>query len=389
MNLTERKVLILLGSGISLGSGLPNVRELTNDILNGSFIFSSDQKFYPESFGILPSLGEERVAKNTQRFLQLLKTYSDRYYAIRTGQESHYEDIYYLAKQLADDQTDNIQNPAIDGFIRDVREQAEPLFRGIYALERARYQQMADRSCALIESVLAHRLQLPKEIKGLDLLTTLALNNEIVQLDVTTLNHDTLVETHLGRSGCEIQDGFSKIDGDLQIFDPAEFDYPKRIRLLKLHGSIDWYRFYLDKKSQMAKVSHGDIYHAKDKNGKLINLDGPNFLAGTFNKILDYGSGIFGEQFFRFHQFLKEHDRLIISGYGFGDKAINTHLWDWLCEKSNRKMIVLHEDPKSLFLHARASFSNVYDRLKEIDQIVIIEKWMSNASFDTDISHLL
>ena len=78
-------------------------------------------------------------------------------------------------------------------------------------------------------------------------------------------------------------------------------------------------------------------------------LDRPLFLAGTFNKISGYLNHVFLELHYRFHRTLAESSRLVVCGYGFGDKGINNRIADWMCpssESTKRKMIVI--DPKSL-----------------------------------------
>lgn len=65
--------------------------------------------------------------------------------------------------------------------------------------------------------------------------------------------------------------------------------------------------------------------------------------------MFSYLNHVFLELHYRFHRALGETTRLIVSGYGFGDKGINNRVIDWMCSPSSnsaRKMILI--DPRSL-----------------------------------------
>ncbi len=76
-------ILLLLGSGVSMPSGLPDSATLTNAILMGRFYQHTDQSFYP----IMPAIPTPRfgleIAETTQGFLRMLHAYAERYYAFR------------------------------------------------------------------------------------------------------------------------------------------------------------------------------------------------------------------------------------------------------------------------------------------------------------------
>lgn len=388
MAFTPASLLVLLGSGVSRASKLDGVRELTDRVLTTPLVFIGN-RFVAASPGVVPMPGHEHVAAHTQCFLRLLKAYADRYYSVRTGQESNYEDVFYLARQIGDDRLGDIDNPAVDGFIREVRAQAEPLLQELREVFTAdRYQTLARRACRLIEYVVASRLQTPGKIEGFDFIGELAADRALARLDLVTLNHDLIAETFLRSKGHVVVDGFDDGAGeDIRRFDPPRFDGTDRIRLLKLHGSINWYDYRQKDGSDLFAIpTNGDADHAKDSSGKLLGVpDGPLFLAGTINKILDYGSGIFAEQFYRFHQFLKLHDTILISGYGFNDKGINGRLWDWMFERPTRRMVILHEQPQVLLASARGSFRNAHRAFEGTGRLILIERWMQNTVWCRDV----
>lgn len=70
----------------------------------------------------------------------------------------------------------------------------------------------------------------------------------------------------------------------------------------------------------------GDPCHTKTSDGDWQDaIDGrPILLIGTFNKISEYTRGMFRDLHRRFRSMLRELDQLVVCGYGFGDKGINS-----------------------------------------------------------------
>jgi hypothetical protein len=358
-------------------------------MLDSKWVYHEDHRFYPDGGGIVALPGNGIVAPRVQAFLRLLKAYADRYYSIRKGHESHYEDIFYLARQIDDDETDNLDNPAIDGFVREVRSQASRLLENanVFGRPEERYGRLAQLACGLIVNVVESRLATPPVVVGLDLLRELAIDHDITCLNVVTLNHDLVVEKYLGDHGLDYVDGFGPDVGGLRRFSPNLFDAPARIRLLKPHGSVNWHCYSRAEGENLFAIPIGATPERVVDPGDVAwgRIDGPLFLAGTNNKIYDYGVGIFAEQFDRFHRFLSQHDTIIVSGYGFGDKGINGRFWDWLFGDLSRKLIILHRDPEELRLGARESFSKMLNTFGREGRLIVVPKWMQQTSLDPDL----
>ncbi|MDB6019239.1 MAG: hypothetical protein JWR19_3728 [Pedosphaera sp.] len=380
------KLMLFLGSGVSKPSGLPCVGEITDALLNDPWVRHTNGVFYPAN-GVTAGLKE--ITPTLQRFLKLLKSYADGYSALRNGQESNYEDLFYLARQLADDSRGTIYNPAILGFVNEVRARTEALVDQLGDLgTEDRFLGMAWRAEELIECVVRHKLFNVKEIKGLELIVALALESTVTQLDIFTLNHDLLVERLLREKGIHFTDGFGPQNGEIRHFEPATFKASGKVRLFKLHGSIDWFRFRTgtgtDEKTFVAKPDSGNPSYCKDQDGKRIsNLDEiPTFLAGTYNKLTAYGFSIFGEMQFWFHKILKEHDVMAMSGYGWNDLGINGRLFEWLLQSRRQRLYLMHEKPEILRTHSKSAMWHAYDRLIEEKRLVPIKKWMENTSLE-------
>jgi hypothetical protein len=135
---------------------------------------------------------------------------------------------------------------------------------------------------AYIESIVTETLR-QRYIAGLDLIRELAQSTDIEQLNIVTLNHDTLVEQFLLTNGIEFADGFGERDGDVRWSDDKVYADPDRhVRLFKLHGSIEWYLFQHEGRFRAAIFQGPDIAKATNGAGKplLSQTATPSFLSG-------------------------------------------------------------------------------------------------------------
>jgi hypothetical protein len=182
------------------------------------------------------------------------------------------------------------------------------------------------------------------------------------RVDLCTLNHDGVLELLLERAGVPTTDGFGARYGPLRVWsdDFGSEDDP-RVRLLKLHGSVDWFRYRLPRDSTgstrdvLASCRGLDPNSVRGPNGEWIDLPlsaRPEMLVGTVTKILDYQRGIYGDVHWRFRESLRTAARVIVSGYGFSDKAVNSALIDWM-DRAPANRIVIVDPCASQFLVSR------------------------------------
>src|SRR6266498_5043298 len=109
------KQLLFLGSGVSYASGLPSVAEITRSLLVDEWVRHTDGRFYPGSASS-PHLKDP--TKVLQDFLALLLPYADRSHSM-TGGKGNYEDLYFLAEQIAEHERGWADNPAIQPFVSE------------------------------------------------------------------------------------------------------------------------------------------------------------------------------------------------------------------------------------------------------------------------------
>lgn len=105
-------------------------------------------------------------------------------------------------------------------------------------------------------------------------------------------------------------------------------------------------------------------------------------LVGTFNKLLTYNYGIFGDLISRFHINLDCYSKLLISGYGFGDKGINTKVLDWVWTEENHRIVLVEPNPDELKAKARNAVSRAWDRLIKEGKLRVIQGGIQEVTAD-------
>ena len=73
---------------------------------------------------------------------------------------------------------------------------------------------------------------------------------------------------------------------------------------------------------------------------------------------------------------------LIISGYGFSDKGINTKIMEWYYTNDENKILLIHKNSNSLKEKARGAVSNKWDLWIKEKRLIIIEKWFQDVIWE-------
>jgi hypothetical protein len=355
------RLVVLLGSGASLGANMPSVGEITARVLSGDGIIRhSDARFY--GVDVIQPHHETVPVQAAVVFLHELKAISDGYFAVHEpDRETNYEDLAYFARQIDDAIRFEYENPALAPLI-------ERLVGGPYSGRNLlELRDAAAEASDYIEDVVCALLGGPLNDLGyLAPLSDAFADGTVEQLDLFTLNHDRVIETHLRERGIHFSDGFERDFGTLHLWQDSYAVANRHV--FKLHGSTDWWRYHLDVdgwSGQMTARADGDPTDARGPNGDRLDYPAggrPRLLIGTFNKILSYPSDVFADQHFRFHEALANADRLLVVGYGFRDKAINARLIAWAERPGDRRMVVAHRDPDGLGDGARGAIRNKWAR---------------------------
>lgn len=382
------KAAFLLGAGVSIPAKMPSTEALTSMVLSGDgFARHTDGNYYK----MPPLCGEKADSHMTKvlPYLRRLEIEASEFYKNREQRAINYEDIYFLAVQIKDN-NDEFENPAVQTFIDKlwptVRQYAiedandiavESSIRGLFH-EAARY---------IVCRVWSALGQKPSRLDHLQCIADACRDEGLLRVDLFSLNHDTLVEQCLSQCGIAAVDGFGDPINNVRYWQPARFaEKSARVRLFKLHGSINWFRFPSNVKTDHNPYGiplESDFFHTKDPAGRLQWPDTghPALLIGTFNKLLSYTSGIYAELYYAFFRWLPEADSLIIAGYSFGDKGINARIVDWMMASRARRIVIIDPDSDLLKKKARGAIGNRWEDWFNAGRLHVLSKGIESTSW--------
>ncbi len=298
-------------------------------------------------------------------FLNFLRKEIARYLGVKAW-VINYEQIAYLALQI-DREYGSRRNPAFQDWLKKA-EKKFPL------LPRKHSHYMADEpimayaheALAFMTSAIAIELSKYYEPKGFDWLNELIANHDL-NLNFVTLNHDVLLESFLRKVGFNFHDGFYD-QGDHDRFSGSRLHSSPLPKLIKLHGSLDWHPCNGISNYHIARTRKGgpDKNHHIHQNG---TQSYPLLTIGTYNKLEDYNYGVFPHLLTCFQNLLYQTDKVVVSGYGFGDAGVNLRLFDWLGSEPSKQLVIIHPKPSELELlapyHAKVQLKRFF-RIKKL-----------------------
>jgi hypothetical protein len=212
--------------------------------------------------------------------------------------------------------------------------------------------------------------------------------------EIFSLNHDSLFEAACLQAGLPLADGFGTPVNDVRYWEPDVWSDFNKVRLYKLHGSIDWYLLQSDSadhldRRRIAIPLRGDPWHALAEDGELQAALPPRpvFLAGSENKLARYTEGLFFEIHARWLTSLQCANHLIICGYGFRDRGIDARIIEWMHGNRVRKLPVAHPNFDDLARFAQAPIHQYLREWKENGLVILVERYVQNLE-EADILRL-
>jgi hypothetical protein len=346
--ISDKKTCFLFGSGISLHAGMPSTLDLSNQILTGQGVRKHPSGPYllgtPSSHDNLAGVFDDGSALNgILLLLSQIKAQADVHY--RGGSQSNYEDWFYLADQLASAQGD-FDNPAIWDFLENLRPRVE--HKNPYALSTQSVEDRSRELCRYIRDIVILRLLQPAQHIKLDWILDGLKDKDMPSHGIFTLNHDRVLETLFEANGIEYTVGFErKVENSPMLHwdSNALFEQNNKVVLAKLHGSVDWRQqnnlgqFLREKDRRLLAFRRRDEDQTPDCE--------PVMLIGRHNKLYHYNNFLFEDLHYRFYLSLKAANVLVICGYGFGDKGINSRIINW--KFSNRENVIVYVREKRPF----------------------------------------
>jgi hypothetical protein len=404
----------LCGAGVSIGAGLPSTAEITRQVLSGEGVaWHNDRSYY---FGkpLYAHMGrEDQYVPRVCAFLDILKDKSDGFYHVDGSprdkreyyrdfgrHETNYEDLYYMAAQIYDSTSGEYENPALEPLIDNIRGMEE--FKKLCAHRSGDTRDDWDESvlsiesCNYIEWVVSCMLgKNTKGEAGLEIFREASCDPAIESVDVYTLNHDAVLERFFETNGISYADGFGPPNPDVRYWNPDLLDSAtQRVRLFKLHGAVNWFRFPSHKADWGSRFVgipvKGGLWRSRNPNGESQHAvtGRPEMLVGTFNKLLKYTTGIFADLHFRFYRNLEDTDCLVACGYGFGDKAINTRLLDWVYSADSRRCVVIDPGLRDLRWTARGAVRKEWLGLAREGKLRLIGKQIEDVTWPEIKDHM-
>jgi hypothetical protein len=389
------KVSFLLGSGVSKRAGMPSVKDITEIVLSGVGVarYTGGNYYIGEPDPITMGYVERVVAFLNRLYAEIKDYYGSRpYYTPDSEPTINYEDLYYVALQIYQSQTGAHDNPVVQAFVDRIISDIKQLFvQKEHEIIKRKWDlpKIAEEATYYIHDVVSDILRRTKST-DLSYLSCIGDACQDVDLPVNlfTLNHDTVLEQYLEGSGVEYTDGIESTEKGYRYWSPEVFEHSThKVRLFKLHGSWNWFRYEQSaatgRNDPVGMAIDGRYWLIKGPDGELQRRDCGRsmLLVGTFNKIPEYTNRIFADLFCQFRRALRETDILIVCGYSFGDQGINMQVEEWANSADKTVMVVIHENPEVLEMGAGGNIYHNWDRWFKNKKLVVVSKWIEDTSW--------
>ncbi|WP_091303651.1 SIR2 family protein [Gemmobacter aquatilis] len=316
-HLRAPKQIWLTGAGISFGAGLPLMYPLTDRVFH---LLASD----PNEADVHELVTAIRDDLPNELHIEHVL--------------SHFGDLIALAERAKD------TSASVGGSrVTKIHLQAahHTILRHIRDILRWGYQPATDTSAERvgqqgnpIVSIEDHR----RFVRTLYRINRAGLDERREAIHFVTTNYDTLIEDALSLERISYADGFS--GGAIAawgeaILTAALADQRLKAIIIKLHGSIDWYRSG-EENGRVFRVRYDDIYPRRsNENGNVV-------IYPQSTKYMASREDPFGYLFQRFRSILS-HDRqqvLYVCGYSFGDDHIDSIIEQHLLHPDNKTTLV-------------------------------------------------
>lgn len=397
---TIDRLAFLLGSGTSIPGGMPSTSDITARVLYGQDVYrETDGTWY---LGTPPHYASKDRLVRVLALLRLLCSEIDKYY--QGQRNTNYEDLFYVASQIRDSELGEYDNPAVQPLVDKILPEIRPSLAHVHTEIRGDWDlhEVASDAADYVRDIAWRLLaQAPKGLDHLKMISDACDESGINHVDIFTLNHDTLLEDCFVKNGLrmgeDVADGFGRAKRGIRYWERDGLETAtSRVRLFKLHGSIDWFHYVPDSGDPAVSnvgipgpgvdfrtnlVPTGDMFQSPEGFR-------PYMLAGTFNKMLRYTGGVYGDLHGEFHRSLRMAHALVVGGYGFGDKGINAEILYWAWATPKNSIVVIHPDAERLRAHARGAISKNWELLSERGKLKTIPARFEGAGWN-DVRGLL
>jgi hypothetical protein len=191
--------------------------------------------------------------------------------------------------------------------------------------------------------------------------------NDDIGLDIFTLNYDLCVEEALSAADLRFSNGFNT-EG---VWSPTALDKTAKIRLYKLHGSLDWVD---DEVYGLCSLQFPRHENAETIQGDELR---PLLIFGTLHKLS--AREPFLTLAYHFSQAVLRTRALAVVGYSFGDDHVNQIIEQGLKKNSGLRIVVVSPAAEDLVRQHR-----FLDRNPRVSTIPTIAKTALNERIVAD-----
>lgn len=349
----EKHLTIILGAGFSANAGMPTASDIAKkfdrDLREKLISASSSEWFWiddkDETFIHNGKLNYDYLAYSYV-FDELVKIY-----VFDKGNFIYYEDFYqYIIDNFEDPEwVDNLFQTAKKSLLADkpffLEEKNREYYESyLFAFDHKQFSKVSAILNYLIGDILA---VIPKQNEELIEIykSFISYITSFEEVDIFTLNHDILLEHLLSINDVNYSKGFNIENSPIVHNDkPVPYfnnEFKERIRIHKLHGSLDFYQFrhYKNKGMFSQPTDKVDYYmttnYSIKHNSQMINPKTkeilqdynfdivPKFITGTRKTETIKNDVLFKKLFENFENVIAKSNNLFISGYSFSDDHLN------------------------------------------------------------------
>lgn len=373
-----KSISIILGSGFSIPEGIPGVKKINkiiSELKDDDFMIASDMQF-------ILLKGQLKLESYIHREDELFFIRFIDWYISNVTDVFHYENFYDFFTSF---RRHGKYEKEILNFFEVFKKSKEIQFTPINGIHSF-ISRFSDYFNQLLSNILNSEEYYdsngvgPERPYGVFIEYLNSLLKKGYEVNVHTLNHDLFFD-HIASKHVDLSnyftDGFSEFGspyfGELRFNDTIykkylirlkyfKNEFNKKLRLFKLHGSVDNYIADVSK-SDLTRVKKdwkiGEMYiedREKETFSSLYQNSYPDIISGANSKLLWYKEPYYNELQVHFENNLKNAELLVIIGYGFGDDGINQKVEKfYLTSKKTIKIIdpneVKYKFTKPLNMH--------------------------------------
>jgi hypothetical protein len=382
-----KQLTVILGAGFSYNAGLPLGKDIQErfdrDLRNKFLNFPSGEWMWTDNKSEA-EINNGTLSHKQYWYSYIFNEYLEEYKEINSG-FIDYEDFYHYVQLVTVNPEKNSEVFTIAKtklFEEHPEFQGENMYSDIYELPDF------ELPVTILNYLIWDLLHFSKGEN--DLLKNYEPFIKFIEgfdkVDIFTLNHDLLVEYLLEKNGLEYTKGFSNDNSEIQHnnipLSTYQGNYDKfKIRLYKMHGSVDCYRFEHLRQDVASYTPTGNFsyylprgYRARHMSVRVNPQTGeivqdlcfdvvPKFITGIDKRKFIDNDYMYVDLYKRFTSILAETDNLFISGYSFRDEHINEVL------KNNKIPKIVNQNPYKKF-----PFDRKTQNIRYLSDIATIQK---------------